>query len=102
MICKHKDCTNEATYGNQCQPCRNYVARYGMTTPDVLGLLKSQGCSCALCGSEVVLGRYAGVVDHNHKTGAVRGILCHTCNTYIGYIENMNLNLDKIKEYLTK
>ena len=35
---------------------------------------------CAICGSTDRL-----VPDHDHKTGAVRGILCNTCNRVLGF-----------------
>lgn len=36
-------------------------------------------------------------VDHNHKTGKVRGILCKFCNSKLGWFENRRLS---IEEYL--
>lgn len=42
------------------------------------------------------------VVDHCHKTGRVRGLLCHNCNTLIGgFKEDINAMLRAI-QYLTK
>ena len=43
-------------------------------------LLKKQSGLCAGCGRARKL-----IVDHNHKTGAVRGLLCDFCNKAIGY-----------------
>lgn len=41
-------------------------------------------------------------VDHCHKTGIVRGLLCHRCNVVLGLInEDLNV-LDKINSYLKK
>ena len=36
---------------------------------------------CACCGGSDRL-----VVDHCHKTGALRGVLCHACNVGIGWL----------------
>jgi len=41
-------------------------------------LLKRQGGRCAGCGGRPQKKRLA--VDHDHKTGRVRGLLCSTCN----------------------
>lgn len=54
--------------------------RYGITIADYQAMYERQGGKCAICGtSEEKL-----VVDHNHKTGKVRELLCHLCNAMIG------------------
>lgn len=40
--------------------------------------LAEQGGGCAICGTPPKTRRLA--VDHDHKTGAIRGLLCHRCN----------------------
>lgn len=45
-------------------------------------LFEVQGGVCAICKRTRKLN-----VDHNHETGAVRGLLCHGCNTTIGALE---------------
>ena len=48
-----------------------------------------QGGRCALCGGQ--LGTKAPldpVLDHDHKTGAVRGVLHRGCNSLLGKVEN--------------
>ena len=50
--------------------------------------------------------RFAGteplglVIDHNHKTGKVRGLLCGSCNTGIGLLKDSPDVLDAAIEYL--
>lgn len=52
-----------------------------------LTLIKRQGGKCPLC--EQRFGARGGpVVDHCHTTGAVRAILCRTCNGGEGKIKN--------------
>jgi hypothetical protein len=41
-------------------------------------LLALQGGGCAICGSPPVTRRLD--IDHNHRTGAIRGLLCARCN----------------------
>lgn len=54
--------------------------RYGITIADYQAMYERQEGKCAICGtSEEKL-----VVDHNHKTGKVRELLCHLCNAMIG------------------
>lgn len=41
-------------------------------------MLAEQAGGCAICGAEPKTRRLH--VDHDHKTGAVRGLLCYRCN----------------------
>lgn len=49
-------------------------------------LLERQGGRCALCKGECSIGE--AVVDHDHKTGEIRGVLHRGCNAMLGHIEN--------------
>lgn len=60
--------------------------RYGITPEDYIFLFEAQGGVCAICGNENTGGRNL-CVDHNHETGKVRGLLCTSCNTGVGYHE---------------
>jgi hypothetical protein len=44
-------------------------------------MLADQGGGCAICGATPKNRRLN--VDHDHKTGAVRGLLCHACNRFL-------------------
>jgi Recombination endonuclease VII len=50
----------------------------GVTDSDYAALLALQGGGCAICGNPPKTRRLD--VDHDHKTGRVRGLLCHRCN----------------------
>lgn len=52
-----------------------------------------QDGSCVLCPRE------ATVIDHDHSTGRVRGLLCHGCNVRISYIEKPKM-LEKALAYI--
>ena len=80
-----------------CKPCHNarseetrqrlygggrhyhLMRRYGLTEVEVDEMLLDQGDLCALCREAP-----AQHVDHDHKTGEVRGILCFNCNGGLG------------------
>lgn len=67
-------------------------------------MLASQNGVCAICGKkETKVDRQNGVlsrlcVDHCHRTGNVRGLLCFRCNTNLGVVENFRTKAD---QYLT-
>ncbi|WP_371872188.1 endonuclease VII domain-containing protein [Phytohabitans houttuyneae] len=90
-----------------CKPCRNAATRawaeanpsqwernqrrsylrrkYGMTEADYDALLEAQGGLCAICGGPPGDSRgFRPHIDHCHKTGRVRGILCNLCNQGLG------------------
>jgi hypothetical protein len=50
----------------------------GITDELYFEMLERQGGHCALCPATPKTRRLH--VDHDHKTGAVRGLLCHRCN----------------------
>lgn len=61
------------------------LAAYGLTVEDYDRMLLEQGSACAICRSADP-GHWSGqfVVDHEHATGQVRGLLCSPCNTGLG------------------
>ena len=54
------------------------AAQLGVTDAEYDRLLSAQGGGCAICGNPPKTRRLH--VDHDHKTGRVRGLLCHRCN----------------------
>mgnify|MGYP001562051975 CR=1 FL=1 len=62
-----------------------YRLRYDLSFEDYNVILEAQGGGCAICGARVGDSlRRRLVVDHNHGTGKVRGLLCGRCNMAIG------------------
>lgn len=59
--------------------------KYGITPEQYDAILATQGGCCALfeiCGSTKPGGKGIWQVDHDHATGRIRGLLCHTCNSH--------------------
>lgn len=71
--------------------------QYGITTEQYDQILDDQNCCCKLCGSSPI--KYP-VVEHCHKTGRIRGIVCQKCNMAIAAVENNQHLLNKILEYI--
>lgn len=68
-----------------CIPCnrdynheRHLDRTFGITAQDYRDLMELQGGRCAICLTRPRSRRLA--VDHNHKTGEIRGLLCSRCN----------------------
>lgn len=59
--------------------------RYGLTPERRAELLAEQDGGCGICRGPLD-GKRRGHVDHDHESGAVRGLLCHRCNTAIGLL----------------
>ena len=62
-------------------------------------LLERQGGSCAICGEK---SRDRLVVDHDHETGAVRGLLCSHCNLGLGLCRDNPVRINAAVAYLDK
>ena len=56
---------------------------------------------CDIC-QKINHGRYGLSVDHNHKTGEIRGLLCRKCNMAIGLIGDSPDTLARAIAYLLK
>jgi len=70
-----------------------YLLRnYGIDIDYYNKILKLQNNKCALCGSEGFVMKECHtaklVVDHDHKTNKVRGLLCHNCNRALGLLQD--------------
>jgi hypothetical protein len=77
--------------------------RQGLTIAQYDELLEAQGGVCAICGRPPKNRRLA--VDHNHKTGKIRGLLCWVCNLKVlGRLERFMsfASLAQIEAYLRK
>lgn len=67
-----------------------YKRLYGITTDDYDRLFSLQHGGCAICGTKEIdkaKRRKYFCVDHCHKSGKVRGLLCVSCNVLLGQFE---------------
>lgn len=58
--------------------------KYGITAEQWDAMFAAQGSCCAACRSADPKHKRGWHTDHDHNTGAVRGILCHRCNVTLG------------------
>lgn len=59
---------------------------------------KATNGSCDVCGKKHTRPKLN--IDHNHKTGIIRGVLCHSCNVVLGLVKDKPELLGKLQEYL--
>jgi hypothetical protein len=72
---------------------------YKITIEQYEQKLKEQNYCCAICNKHRDEFKRNLSVDHNHKTGAVRSLLCIICNSNVAVVED---KLEMIQEYLNK
>ncbi|MFI0480004.1 endonuclease VII domain-containing protein [Actinomadura sp. 9N215] len=85
------------TRGNTTQSASHYHLRqkYGLNDEDREWLLKVQMGQCAVC-----FGFPAEHVDHDHVSGAVRGMPCSACNTGMGQLRDDPIALRRAADYV--
>lgn len=77
------------------------LRRFSLTLQEFEMLLNQQGGKCAICGYDDLSDKnFFPLVDHDHKTGIVRGLLCLNCNQALGKLKDSVQNLDNAKRYL--
>lgn len=74
--------------------------RYGITPDQRLAMMEKQNHCCAICGKASLAGKRALSIDHCHKTGKFRGMLCIKCNTMIGMAKDSPRVLIAASRYL--
>lgn len=69
-----------------------FKKKYGLSLIEYLQLSSAQDKKCAICKREetaTFLGKVKLLaVDHCHKTGKIRGLLCSSCNQGIGLLQD--------------
>lgn len=74
--------------------------RYGLTPGEYQAMATGQNGLCKICGKPNTKGRKL-YIDHNHKTGKVRGLLCEGCNFGLGgFKDDAMLLLEAVKYIL--
>lgn len=95
----------------RCHICRKngwLLKKYNITLKDYNSLLKEQNFKCACCfktSNEITNSRCNDglfFVDHCHTTGNVRGLLCASCNSGIGFLKDDINILNNAINYLNK
>jgi Recombination endonuclease VII len=78
---------------------RHFQRRYGLTLAALERMLAEQGGTCAACGDPITLGKTTHV-DHCHRQGYVRGLLCSRCNQALGLLKEDRERIRALLRYL--
>jgi hypothetical protein len=76
-----------------------WIKRYGITANDYKQLLEKQASVCKICQKPCSSRQFLSV-DHCHKTGKVRGLLCVKCNTALGMLDDNIQHFETAIKYL--
>lgn len=74
-------------------------SKYGLTLDQYNTLLENQNNSCKVC-KDLFTNEKLTHIDHCHKTGKVRGILCLNCNLSLGYAKENIERLQGLIDYV--
>lgn len=81
---------------------KNFKHRYGITLDDYADMYAKQNGLCAICNYCTFELNKILRVDHCHKSGKVRALICHWCNTGLGMFKDNPKILKKAIDYLKK
>jgi len=77
-----------------------YNRQYGLKIGGYAEMLEAQDYKCAVCGKTEQDNKKRLAVDHCHKTGKVRKLLCHHCNCALGMVDDSEEILISLLSYL--
>lgn len=82
---------------------KSRVKRYGITVEDYKAMVLDQENVCAICKHPPHDGRWTDfLIDHDHQTKAVRGLLCTNCNMTLGHMKDDPVRLREAADYLER
>jgi hypothetical protein len=81
---------------------RHRQVNYGITPSEFGVIFAAQGGRCAACRTPLVERAKGTHLDHDHSTGALRGILCRDCNTAAGLLKDDWRRVRALSQYLRR
>lgn len=101
-----KKCENERSKIKYSDPDQREKAKYrqiknnyGLTKEQYLQMLVTQHNQCKICEAKLLNDKNTHI-DHCHKTGKIRGVLCKSCNHLLGNLKDDLTLINKIIQYL--
>lgn len=103
--CFHKHKGRKFGVTDYCKLCRNLrmvLSRHGIDQSQMNDMLNVQNFVCAICHMPQENPPISLAVDHCHKTGTIRGLLCGNCNHALGKFKDSISILESAIVYLKK
>ena len=103
MLCRHclvPEIARVLADTDTAQRHRRRVSKYDITVEEYARIFLAQAGMCAICQEPFDFPQL--VVDHDHATGEVRGLLCHRCNLGLGLFRDNEWLLVNAVRYLRK
>ena len=95
-----------------CRECVNRIYTMHKYGVDPVEMLAKQGGACLTCGAKVQLfqvrggfpqdGPRMGAMDHDHRTGRIRGVLCASCNVALGHVKDSAVVLRALADHVER
>lgn len=89
-----------ATYAVDFDRNRRFMTKYGITIEQHDAMRVAQNNSCDICNGELGHGKQVHV-DHDHRNGKVRALLCARCNVGLGMFNDV-VALRRAADYLER
>jgi hypothetical protein len=88
---KNREAAKKFYASNPGRSFRDQCKKYGISVEEYDAIKNEQGGLCAICGgfpqrTNKRINRLC--IDHDHKTGKVRGLICYNCNVGLGQFED--------------
>jgi histone acetyltransferase (RNA polymerase elongator complex component) len=83
------------------QKRRYLITSYGLNVEQFEQMLKDQNSKCAICKTDE-WGKESPSIDHCHKSGKVRGLLCNNCNRALGLFKDNEGIVKNAASYLER
>ncbi len=92
-------------YKHTVEARRRQLKKHGLSADDYKSLYEKQNGICAICGKPETTKNNVGIIrllsiDHDHQTGEVRGLLCMSCNVFLGHLEKNAKYVSKALVYI--
>lgn len=85
----------------EAELARSLRRSFGLSVDQYSDMMAAQNGVCAICGGKNKHGRRL-FVDHDHKTGEIRALLCRNCNNALGMVDDQVGILEKMIHYLSR
>jgi len=99
-ICRRDSKRVEWSISSEAERTRKILIKYGLLYHEYEAMLVAQDFACLICKTGFAEIGKPPCIDHSHKTGAVRGLLCHGCNVGLGFFNDDVVIMQNAIEYI--